>query len=913
MVSVEYDQCRVLSVSSTVSVKYGQRRVLSVLGTVSVGHCQCRVMSVSSTVSSTVSVEYSQCRVQSVSSTINVEYSQCRVQFQSCHAKFRTTRCSVPPNAPEVATGLLVKESIQSYTSIWHAIHYKYSAYSGSYKDLPGAYSGSYKDLPGGKPPDVLPHQVFEVDTEDNDEESSQRNGAQQITKQGWLYKGPDNGLETSIMSFTRSFKRRYFYLKQQADMTYMMEFFKDERKLDPKGSIFMDSAVNVDKSSRRGKHAFQLHMQNKSFYLFAAETEGEMDSWVTTLNKVIQSNDSICTPSLDRLREKDYESSPVKGSNLQESLEHSMNPELQKYARETDNILASRRKEARQKLFSIYPQIQRGLLSPGGSNEAEMDVYQEQFGTRFVVECQEFQLRLQVNLAEDGKPQQLNNPEPFFITLSLYDAREGKKISEDFHFDPNKERIRLMIPNELLNATDMLNSVNGATSGEPDLYGVDSKWLAYCDRAIFTVARPHHEIFLVARIEKVLQGGINAAVEPYIRSPDEKLGTKIHRQMALYCSKLGHYRMPFAWGARPVFQQKAPDELDTNAGFALYKTERTKLGEEEIIRHLQDIKKPEKQGKWQSIHGSLMVRLKPFRDTLPNTLTSSLVPVAPFPAPPSGCPTIEVEEFTLEQPELASPFTTYVNHLYVSPRNLKYDCQKVFAKARNIACYVEIRDSDTKGAVPLKCIRGRPGSSLFTTSATTAVLHHDSTPDFIEEVKACLPTQLHDRHHLVFTFSHVSCDLSKTTGVKGSTKKAMNLDAVIGYAWLPLLTNGRVNVGDQAVRVAINLPPGYLQHEQLGLGKGNVGPDVRWVDSGRPLFKFNLGLVSTIYTKDQHLHNFFAHCQKMMSQPSLAADFETNNKLKHDPATTSPPSSPVIADLAAYNRDMLKYVKVSF
>ena len=30
-----------------------------------------------------------------------------------------------------------------------------------------------------------------------------------------------------------------------------------------------------------------------------------------------------------------------------------------------------------------------------------------------------------------------------------------------------------------------------------------------------------------------------------------------------------------------------------------------------------------------------------------------------------------------------------------------------------------------------------------------------------------------------------------------------------------------RVNVGDQAIRVSSNLPPGYLQHEQLGLGKG--------------------------------------------------------------------------------------------
>ena len=27
--------------------------------------------------------------------------------------------------------------------------------------------------------------------------------------------------------------------------------------------------------------------------------------------------------------------------------------------------------------------------------------------------------------------------------------------------------------------------------------------------------------------------------------------------------------------------------------------------------------------------------------------------------------------------------------------------------------------------------------------------------------------------------------------------------------------------MGDQAIRVSSNLPPGYLQHEQLGLGKG--------------------------------------------------------------------------------------------
>ena len=45
-----------------------------------------------------------------------------------------------------------------------------------------------------------------------------------------------------------QSFKRRFFYLKQQADTTYVMEFHKDDKKLEAKGAIFLDSAVSVNK-----------------------------------------------------------------------------------------------------------------------------------------------------------------------------------------------------------------------------------------------------------------------------------------------------------------------------------------------------------------------------------------------------------------------------------------------------------------------------------------------------------------------------------------------------------------------------------------------------------------------------------------------------------------------------------------
>ena len=71
--------------------------------------------------------------------------------------------------------------------------------------------------------------------------------------------------------------------------------------------------------------------------------------------------------------------------------------------------------------------------------------------------------------------------PEPFFVTLALYDAKEGKKISEDFHYDPNAPEIRSMIPEELVHANDMLNSVNGhSSSSQPELYVKDKKWIEY-------------------------------------------------------------------------------------------------------------------------------------------------------------------------------------------------------------------------------------------------------------------------------------------------------------------------------------------------------------------------------------------------------------------------------------------------
>nr|CAI5852247.1 unnamed protein product [Callosobruchus analis] len=293
------------------------------------------------------------------------------------------------------------------------------------------------------------------------------------------------------------------------------------------------------------------------------------------------------------------------------------------------------------------------------------------------------------------------------------------------------------------------------------------------------------------------------------------------------------------------------------------------------MLKLLTDYRKPDKFNKFTIIPGSLEIKVSAFSELPANSLTTSLAPLKPFPVPPAAEPTVEVTEFEGLSEKDVNPYTIFINHLYVYPLLLNFDSQKNFTRARNIACVVELRDSDNEEAKGLQCIYGRPGQSPLVSQVSCAVLHHNTIPMWYEEVKIRLPTNILQTHHLLFTFYHISCDITK--------KRENGIESCVGYAWLPLLQKGKLNVETQIIPVASHLPPGYLSVTPFGLGKGNAGPEITWIDSQKPIFTVAFNLVSTINTKDQHLHNLFAHAEKLLdTKPSVVpAESETCKILK--------------------------------
>uniref|UniRef100_A0A672J724 Dedicator of cytokinesis 7 n=1 Tax=Salarias fasciatus TaxID=181472 RepID=A0A672J724_SALFA len=526
---------------------------------------------------------------------------------------------------------------------------------------------------------------------------------------------------------------------------------------------------------------------------------------------------------------------------DLKNSLPDALLPHLLDRApnEEIDRHNEEQRKSNRHReLFALHPALDE---EEPIERHCVPEVPKEHFGQRLLVKCLSLKFEIEI--------------EPIFASLALYDVKEKKKISENFFFDLNSEQTKAML--------------------RPHIQTAAISTLARS--AVFSITYPSQDVFLVIKLEKVLQqGDIGECAEPYMvfKESDaaknkEKL-EKLRSQSEQFCQRLGRYRMPFAWtaihlmnivnsagslerdtdimGRRSLERTTSGDESCSLTGFRpatltitnFFKQEGDRLSDEDLYKFLADMRRPSSVlRRLRPITAQLKLDISPAPENPHYCLTPDLLQVKPYPDSRVR-PTREILEFPAR--DVYVPNTTYRNLLYVNPQSLNFANRQ--GSARNITVKVQFMNGeDPNNAMPV--IFGKSSCADFSKEAYTAVVYHNRSPDFHDEVKIKLPASLSDHHHILFTFYHVSCQQKQNTP----------LETPVGYTWIPMLQNGRLRTGHFCLPVSLEKPP----QSYSVLSPDVPLPGMKWVDNHRGVFNVEVVAVSTIHTQDQYLDKFFA------------------------------------------------------
>ncbi|XP_035698985.1 dedicator of cytokinesis protein 7-like isoform X3 [Branchiostoma floridae] len=580
--------------------------------------------------------------------------------------------------------------------------------------------------------------------------------------------------------------------------------------------------------------------------------------------------------------------------------------------AEEIDRQNEQQRVEGRHNnIFTVFPYNDE---EEPLEKRAIAEVPKEHFGHRLLVKCLTLKFEIEI--------------EPIFAIMALYDAKEKKKISENFYFDLNSDQVKSMLKPHM---------------AYPDISTLSRS-------AIFSITYPSSDVFLVIKLEKVLQQGeITDVAEPYMKEAESPKNREKIRQTARYfCEKLGAYRMPFAWTAINLMSivngagslergTEAPDKDSSGTSFGLliswkqeqrrtskledsfrkksltaiagfsglqrsssldrrtawreegdwssldtfravtltvssfFKQEGDRLKDEDLYKFLMDLKRPSSVlKKLKCIPGALKLDISPAPENSPYCLTPELHKVNPYPDA-RGRPTKEIEEFPTR--EVFLPHTTYKNLLYIYPQCLNFSNRP--GSSRNIAVKVQFMSGEDE-ASSLKVIFGKSSSPEFLKEAYTAVTYHNKSPDFYEEVKIKMPPHLSDNHHILFTFYHISCQRKQETGpvetpvgytrpqqlIPRKLAQAIQetggpIETPIGYTWIPVMANGRLQVGEFSLPVSMEKPP-----QSYSMLSPDVQlPGMKWVDGHKGLFTVTLHAVSSVHTQDPFLDKFLSLC----------------------------------------------------
>eukprot|EP00062_Callorhinchus_milii_P008194 gi/632950629/ref/XP_007890827.1/ PREDICTED: dedicator of cytokinesis protein 8 isoform X3 [Callorhinchus milii] len=571
------------------------------------------------------------------------------------------------------------------------------------------------------------------------------------------------------------------------------------------------------------------------------------------------KSRPTLCgQPGQGTLTSTDFDLQSLQPEPRLQNVLQTLNPE------ELDKQNEEARKADRQmELFALFPSAEE---EDAVEIRPAPDCPKEHLGYRILVKCQTIKFEIEV--------------EPMFASLALYDLKEKKKISENFYCDLNTDQIKAFL--------------------RPHTPQIKTSSLARS--AIFSVTYPSPDIYLVIKIEKVLQqGDIGECAEPYLvmkESDSAKNKDKIEKlksQAESFCQRLGKYRMPFAWAninlmnlvstatvdrdspevennngkgnlgdrkyllqARRLSERSGGTEDQCNLPYfkttpytvnTFYKQEGEKLSDEDLLKFLAELKRSSASlRRLRLISGQVKLEISPAPENPTFCLTPELLPVNQQPENRSRV-IKEILEFPSR--EVYVPHTSYRNLLYVYPQRLNFANR--LASARNITIRIQfMAGEEATSAMPV--IFGKSSGPEFVSEIYTAITYHNKSPDFYEEVKIKLPAKLRERHHLLFTFYHISCQQKQNQGASA--------ESLIGYSWLPILMSERLHTGLYCLPVALDkLPNKYSMHSPEKIP--NQLP-IKWVDGHKGVFNVEVQAVSSVHTQDNHLDKFFALCHTL-------------------------------------------------
>ncbi len=185
-------------------------------------------------------------------------------------------------------------------------------------------------------------------------------------------------------------------------------------------------------------------------------------------------------------------------------------------YEKENEMNANEKKLRAQMSLFNFYPS-QPSIESFYVENRSSFEPPGEHKSNKILVKCTHMKFDLDL--------------EPIWATMALYDLKEKRKISENFSFDLNNDLLK-----QMLNTHQTHQDVSTQSKA-----------------CILNVTYPSSDLFLVVRIEKVLQqGDISECAEPYVKAQQQSASgiEKLQLNANQFCERLGKYHMPFAWTA---------------------------------------------------------------------------------------------------------------------------------------------------------------------------------------------------------------------------------------------------------------------------------------------------------------------------------------------------------------------------